>query len=116
MSRKTPVLGDHKRTKSKLITPFNHLLGPMHEVSWINTMIPELLWIALLHDAHGDHRAVEIITDFTRAVRAHSRNLSETVWAAAGKFGDMPNGVLQRVMLQIDGACAAELSAALAPL
>jgi hypothetical protein len=41
MSGRTPVLGDHKRVKSKLITPFNDLLGPTRDVSWINTMIPE---------------------------------------------------------------------------
>ncbi len=45
--KRPPVLGDHKRVKSKLVTPFNDAFGPMREVSWINVMIPELLWIGL---------------------------------------------------------------------
>lgn len=116
MSGRTPVLGDHKQVKSKLITPFNHLLGPMRDVSWINTMIPELLWIALLHDAHGHRRAVEIVTVFTRAVRVNLPNLSDVVWAAAGKFAEIPDGMLQRIVARIDEACADALRAALAPL
>ncbi len=48
-SKRTTVLGDHKRIRSKLVTPFNDAFGPMREVSWIN-MIPELLWIALLQE------------------------------------------------------------------
>jgi hypothetical protein len=116
MSARTPVLGDHKRVKSKLITPFNDLLGPMRDVSWINTMIPELLWIALLHNAHGDRRAVEIVTAFTRAVRTNSPDFSGTVWAAAGKFADMPDGMLQRIVTGIDAKCADALRTALTPL
>lgn len=116
MSGRTPVLGDHRRVKSKLVTPFNDKLGPMREVSWINTMIPELLWIALLHDAYGDRRAVEIITAFTRAVREYSPEFNDTVWAAAGKFATMPNGALQQIVKGIDSECADALKAALTPL
>ncbi len=116
MSGRTAVLGDHKRVKSKLITPFNDLLGPMREVSWVNTMIPELLWIALLHDSYGDHRAVEIVTAFTRTIRAHSPDLSDTDWATAGKFADVPHEMLQPILSKLDTDCAEELRVALTPL
>lgn len=46
--KRTPLLGEHKRIKSKLVTPFNDAFGSMREVSWINMMIPELRWIALV--------------------------------------------------------------------
>jgi hypothetical protein len=116
MSGRTPVLGDHKRVKSKLITPFNDLLGPTLDVSWINTMIPELLWMALLHDAYGDHRAVEVVTSFTRALRAHTQKFSGEVFAAAGKFSDLPEGALQAIMAGLDTSCADAVRTALAPL
>jgi hypothetical protein len=96
--KRTPVLGDHKRVKSKLVTPFNDTFGPMHEVSWINTMIPELLWIALVQDAWGLHRGVEIITAFTRDVRASEATRDRTIWAAAGKFAALPDDVLASIV------------------
>jgi len=116
MIGRTPVLGDHRLVKSKLVTPINYMLGPIREVSWINTMIPELLWIALLHDAYGDRRAVEIITAFTRATRAHSPEFNDTVWAAAGKFEVMPNGTLTQILRGIDSEYSEALRTALTPL
>jgi hypothetical protein len=116
MSGRTPVLGDHKRVKSKLVTPFNDLLGPTRDVSWTNTMIPELLWIALLHDAHGDHRAVEIVTCFTRATRAYAPEFGDTVFAAAGKFVELPKDALPTIMAGLDADCAGEMRTALTPL
>jgi len=112
--KRTPVLGDHKKVKSKLVTPFNDLFGPMHEVSWINKMIPELLWIALVQEAWGPRRGVEIITAFTRDVRASDPVRDRTIWAAAGKFAGLPDGVLATI---VEGrSYRDELCAPLAPL
>lgn len=116
MTKPTRVLSDHRRVRSKLVTPFNDMLGPMTDVSWINTMIPELLWIALVHDVHGDHRAVEIVTAFTRAVRSHSSTSSDTVFAAAGRFSDLPEGALATIVSGLDADVANDLRTALAPL
>lgn len=95
---RTPVLGDHKRVKSKLVTPVNDAFGPIGEVSWINTMIPELLWIALVQRAWGPRRGVEIITAFTRDLRASEPSRNHTIWAAAGKFSALPDGVLAGIV------------------
>lgn len=109
-----PILGDHKRKKSKLVTPFNDALGPMREVSWANTMIPELLWIALVQNAWGLRRGVEIITAFSRDLRASDPPHERVIWAAAGKFEALPNGVLGAI---VEGrAYKDDLCAALAPL
>jgi hypothetical protein len=96
--KRKPVLGDHKRVKSKLVTPFNDAFGSMREVSWINMMIPELLWIALVQKSWGPRRGVEIITAFTRDVRASDSTRDRTIWAAAGKFAALPGGVLTGIV------------------
>jgi hypothetical protein len=49
------ILQDHKRHGKAFIPPFQHMLGPLSEISWVKTMMPELLWIALIHDYHGLH-------------------------------------------------------------
>lgn len=108
------VLGDHKRVKSRLVTPFNDACGPMREVSWLNMMIPELLWIALVQNAWGPRRGVEIISAFTRDVRASSAADNGTIWAAAGKFAALPAGALASI---VDGRpYRNDLCAPLAPL
>lgn len=98
MATRKPVLTDHKRVKSKLITPFNDQLGPLREVSWINTMIPELIWIALMQDRWGPHQCVELLTAFTRDVRASHADRSDTVWAALGKFEEVLGEELRAIV------------------
>lgn len=97
-NKQNRVLDDHRRVKSKLVTPFNNAFGPIHEVSWINVMIPELLWIALLQEAWGPRRSVEIITAFTRDLRSSDPTRDRTIWAAAGKFASLPPGVLSSIV------------------
>jgi hypothetical protein len=116
MTARTPVLADHKRVRSRLVTPFNTMLGPTRDVSWINTMIPELLWLALLHDAVGDHRAVEIVTAFSRDLRATSPDRDRTIWAAAGKFSHLPPDLLPALLAEKGKAYAGELRSAMMPL
>jgi hypothetical protein len=116
MSPQKPIFGDHKRIKSKLVTPFNDQLGPMREVSWINTMIPELLWIALLQNAYGPHRCVEILTAFTRDLRGSSPERADTVWAAAGKFSIVPTAELQTLANENEAKYGRELRVALRPI
>ncbi len=90
MGRRKPILADHKNVKSKLVAPFNEAFAPMREVSWINTIIPELLWIALIQEKYGPQRGVEIIAAFTRDVRASEPSRQEVIWAAAGKYASIP--------------------------
>ena len=57
---KKKVLKDHKQ-KGKVFTPplmQNHFLKPL---SWINDLVPELLWIALVHRKLGRKEANETI-------------------------------------------------------
>jgi hypothetical protein len=116
MTDRTRILGDHKKVKSKLITPFNDAFGQMREVSWINTMIPELLWIALVQDAYGPQRSVEIITAFTRDVRASEAGRNEIMWAAAGKYAAIPAGELETLAREKSATYGDQLRAGLTPL
>lgn len=53
------VLDDHRR-EGKLFKPPMSDIGALSEVSWVNDMLPEFLWIALLHDKHGLHQGVDL--------------------------------------------------------
>jgi hypothetical protein len=88
----------------------------MRDVSWINMMLPELLWIALLHDSLGDRRAVEIVTAFSRDLRAVSPDHNRTIWAAAGKFSELPSTLLPVLLSEKGTSYANDLRAALASL
>ena len=80
MTRKK-VLQDHKRQGKTFIPPFQHMLGPLSEISWVKTILPELLWIALIQDYHGLREGVAIITRFTRIARKCSSSKKKNIFA-----------------------------------
>lgn len=63
------ILKDHRRQRKTFIPPFVHMLGPLQEVSWVKTILPELLWIALIQNHHGHREGVALITSIARVAR-----------------------------------------------
>ena len=66
------VLDDHKLIKKKFIPPFINKIGPLQEYSWVKTIIPELLWIALIQDYYGYINGVFLIKSLARLARKYS--------------------------------------------
>lgn len=56
-SRTPHVLSDHKRIGKRFIPPLATL--NISEVSWVNQIIPQLIWIAILIDTFGFKKGVE---------------------------------------------------------
>lgn len=110
------VLQDHKRVGKVLIPPFVHQLGPMRDVSWIKSIMPELCWIGLVQAAHGDRRAVEIITALSRAVRSASQSPNQP-FASCTSYAGLPGPVAEAVRSSLaQSGHLAPLQNALVPL
>lgn len=92
MAPKPIILADHKKVRSKLVTPWHQMFGPTNDVSWINEMIPELLWINLIETDHGNHRAVEIITTVARIARTLACAIPILTFANASDFARIAPG------------------------
>jgi len=60
------ILEDHKKISNKLVAPFNYKVSGLHEVSWVKTIIPELLWIALLIKHCGDKEGTEVALEVSQ--------------------------------------------------
>ena len=63
------ILEDHRRRGKVLVAPFNYLIGPINDVSWVDIVIPEISWIGLIRQKYGHAVSVQVITSFTRTVR-----------------------------------------------
>lgn len=53
-----PVLADHKRVGKKFLPPMAQL--GLSDVRWVESLAPEFLWLALLHDRLGFARGAEV--------------------------------------------------------
>jgi len=111
------VLDDHKRIGKKFVPPFLNQLGPISEVSWVDGIIPELIWIGLLVDQCGDRRGIELATQITQA--ANSQEISDKgaffVWLS--DFESLPQECWDDFRAHLSGAHALqEIRSALSPL
>ncbi len=54
------ILSDHKKIGKKFIPPFLYKLGNIKLMHWKDIFLPELIWIALMHEKLGLRRAIEV--------------------------------------------------------
>lgn len=106
MTRKK-VLQDHKRQGKAFIPPFQHMLGPLREISWVKTILPELLWIALIQGYHGHREGVALITTFTRIARKCCPSEKKSIFATISSMGELTTG--EQSCLQSELAASGEL-------
>ncbi len=79
------VLGDHKRVGKRFIPPMAQL--GISDVRWIESLAPEFLWIALLHDRLGFARGAEVARLVAQAFQETDASLG---WCAAiSSFGTL---------------------------
>ncbi|MEW5874649.1 MAG: hypothetical protein AB1752_05650 [Candidatus Zixiibacteriota bacterium] len=79
------VLDDHKQVGKTFKPPLTSL-GPMSEVSWIESMIPEVLWISLIQNEHGYREGVAVVREVSRRARAISASKTEPIFALTSSF------------------------------
>jgi len=101
------VLQDHKRHGKTFVPPFQHMLGPLSEISWVKILLPELLWIALIQDYHGLRKGVALITRFTRMARKCSPSEKKNIFATVSALGELAKG--EKSCLQGELAASGDL-------
>lgn len=60
------ILDGHKRVGKKFLPPLRQLPGQMNEVSWVNRILPELIWMGVLNDNFGMRRGIELSSELAR--------------------------------------------------
>src|SRR5215831_11942092 len=80
------VLADHSRRGKKLVPPYVATLGRPENISWVNTIIPEVIWIGLLHETFGQVRGTELALNLARTAESYAKNDRKRFFAAASDF------------------------------
>jgi hypothetical protein len=83
------VLGDHKKIGKKFVPPFIATLGPLQEVRWVNDLVPELIWIALLHEKHGLQAGADLARQLALAAVGARETKPKKWFAAASAFAGL---------------------------
>lgn len=84
-----PILADHKRKGARLVPPYVATLGRPENVSWVNTIIPEVIWIALLHETLGQVKGTEVALSLARCGVKSAPRTDGRFFAAVSDFADL---------------------------
>jgi len=61
------ILADHKKQGKRLVPPFVYKAGTLSEVSWVNDIMPQVIWIVVAIDRLGFAEGVSICLALARA-------------------------------------------------
>lgn len=84
MTRQDSILDDHQRIGKRFIPPFAKL--GFTEISWVEMLLPELLWLGLLNDHHGLARGAELAIAVARAAASTWTQERKKLFAASSSF------------------------------
>lgn len=67
MAKNKKILEDHKKIGKKLVPPMMHSL-PLQETDYINDLLPEIIWIGLIHESIGYRNGIDMVRSFVKSV------------------------------------------------
>ena len=107
----------HKRIGKRLVPPFSEL-GPLKEVSWVDEVLPELLWIGLLNAEHGIETGAHVCAEVTKAAKPELEVLDRNAFLClASSFGLFGQDHLVRIRRRLESAgVLSDLQVAVSPL
>jgi len=65
--KKKKILEDHKQVKKKLIPPLLQHSIPLHKFNYTEEILPEIIWIGLIHQSIGYKQGNKLISKFIKA-------------------------------------------------
>lgn len=77
------ILTDHKKEGKKLIPPYVAALGQPSHISWVDTIIPEVIWIGLLQEKFGQQQGIELALDLAKAAAGKVTDQKDAFFFAA---------------------------------
>ncbi|MBU1121251.1 MAG: hypothetical protein KKF54_00940 [Candidatus Omnitrophica bacterium] len=67
-NKKKIILGDHKKVGSKFIPPMAQL--EISDISTINQIFPEIIWMGLLNDSYGYREGIHLSSEIAKLAHA----------------------------------------------
>lgn len=111
------MLKGHKKVGSKFIPPMMQL-GSLKQTSYIDEMLPELIWLGLIHERYGYHagaRILETIVSITTGVLDNDKD--ERNFSLASHLDSLEDGQKKELVFELKKTPAFEgIQSSITPL
>jgi hypothetical protein len=88
--KRTQVLADHEKRGKRLVPPLIAGVGPISYVPWVNKIIPEVIWIALLHYSLGEIEGTSTALDLARAAEKSATQTPLPLFVGVSDYCTLP--------------------------
>lgn len=113
--RKRGILTDHKRTGKRFVPPLMDL--GIKELSWVDQILPQLLWCGLLVNQYGMAMAMRGFESVILAGKAVLREDQKLWMALTSSFGELDDQQRRQFIAELEaGGWATEVRHAIEPL
>ena len=96
---KSHLLHDHKQVGKRFIPPLSQL--GMEDVYWVNDILPELLWLALLNEEFGWARGAHLGLELAKAASGITRKRKKPWFARTSAYGDLTEKQRMRIVKKL---------------
>jgi hypothetical protein len=98
------ILSDHKKVGKKLLPPFNYMLPTFEDFSYIDMVLPEIVWIALLHHGCGLREGAEFARALSKAAIESAVREKKAFYGHVGAYADLAAEERRTVVSQLEAA------------
>jgi hypothetical protein len=96
------ILSDHKRIGKRFIPPFFDGLGTRQDYSWMNQILPELIWISCLNRYFGLKRGAELVVALSMETRKQFSE-SPNWFATVSSYSTLTSSQTETIIASLTG-------------
>ncbi len=109
------ILKDHKKIGKKFVPPLAQL--GLTDVYWVNDILPELFWMALLNERHGLAHGAKLCVELAKAAMATKRGRRKPWFGTMSSYVKLTDNQKRRIVVAVeDLGLLQDLRAGLKPL
>ena len=111
------MLESHKRIGKRLVPPPAEI-GTLNEVSWVDRLLPELLWIGLLNAEYGVATGAHVCAEVVKAAKPELKGLGRNAMlCSTSSFALFGRDQLARIRERLESVrVLSDLQSAISPL
>ena len=114
---KKKILQDHKKIGKKLIPPLKSSAIPLREGDYTQEILPEIIWIVLIHEEIGQKKGIELVYKFVSLVNDSRETKEYFNFAISSNLYRLTNSEKEKLIKKlIDSGFYLEISNMLSPL
>lgn len=100
-SKKKPILSDHKKIGKSFIPPILQATN-VEKTSWLDSALPELVWLGLLNEEYGLRKGSELAVGLAEIARKVAKREGNPWYALISSYTSLPDELWSEIANELE--------------